>query len=127
MSSNYDASDHPTLFTITGTVLARCWAVVTTGITSTSNTGTLELGTSDDLDAFIATTTIGAGTFVTGDVWASSAGDGDSGQLEYDGTYVLCNGTLIECDVNTNNMTAGVMDVYCQWIPISAGADVVAA
>lgn len=123
----FDVGDHPTLFTVTGTVYARCWAVVATGVTSASDTGTIELGTTDDLDAFIATTTVGSGTLAAGDVWTQSTVEGDSGPLGDDGAYVLCNGTLIECDVNTNNMTAGVMDVYCQWIPVSADGNVVAA
>ena len=123
----FNTGDHPTLFTITGTVLARCWAVITTGVSSSSDGGTIELGTTDDLDAFIGTTSVGSGTLATGDVWCDATVDGDSGQLADDGAWVLCNGTLIECDVNTKDMSAGVMDVYCQWIPVSANADVVAA
>lgn len=123
----FDVADHPTLFTITGTVMARCWAVVTTGITSASNTGTIELGTTDDLDAFIGTTTVGSGTLAAGDVWTNATVTGDSGPIMDDGAYVICDDTLIECDVNTKNMTAGAMTVYCQWIPISLGADCVAA
>ena len=123
----FDTGDHPTMFTITGTVLARCWGVVTTNISSTSNTGTIELGTTDDLDVFIGTTTVGAGTLAAGDVWTNATVGGDSGPIMDDGAYVVCDDTLIECDVNTNDMAGGVMTVYCQWIPISLGADVVAA
>lgn len=127
MSSDYDDADHPTVFTITGTVLARCWATCTTKVVSAGHTGTLELGCTDDLDIFMGTTTIGDGALDAGDVWTNATLTGDSGPMGDDGAYVVCNGTLIECDVNTNNMSAGVLVFYCQWIPLTAGAQVLAA
>lgn len=123
----FDAADHPTAFTVTGTVLARCWGVVTTSVTSTSNTGTLDLGCVDDLDLYISTTTVNATALVAGDSWGCATAASIGVDLDNAGQYSVQTGGVIQFDVNTNNMTAGVMNIYCQWVPISADGNVVAA
>ena len=125
--ASFNAAAHPDCFTVTGSVLCRCHGVVTTSLTSTSDLATLSLGTVDSLQLFIANTTIGASAIVAGDVWCDSTSGTDGAQMPDDGAYFAVTGAVIQFDVNDQNMTGGVMDVYCQWIPMSADGNVVAA
>jgi hypothetical protein len=40
-------------------------------------------------------------------------------------TWVLLNNANITLTIATNSMTAGGMNLYCDWIPVSVGATVV--
>ncbi len=115
-----------TIFTVTGDVLVKCWGVVTTILTSTGGTGTLSLGTPDAVTALIGTTSVNGTILHTVKyIWASTAGAATIYALPGTDSWYAVSGTNIVLTVATNSMTAGGMNIYCQWIPISAGASVV--
>jgi hypothetical protein len=116
-------------FTVTGDVLVRVYATVGTALASTLNNGTLALGVSGNTGACIAATTADGTNFAAGTVWAGDTSPAVKGEALSAGAL---NGVLIKdediiCTVATNSMTAGTMEIYCEWIPLSAGASVVAA
>jgi len=123
MSSGYGTAESPLdLFTVTGTIKARVVAVVGTSVTSTSNTGTLSLGVVGDVGCLLAVQTIDATAFVANDVWTLDQ-DADTPSAESPSLWtVIPNGLSIDLTIATNNMTAGVVTFYIEWIPLSSDA-----
>lgn len=115
-----------TIFTVTGTVLITCAGVVTTPLTSTGNTGTLALGVLGTTGGIIAATTVDATKLHTaGFVWADTSASAKIVALPATSSWFIVSGSNIILTVATNSMTAGGMDIYATWIPLSAGANVV--
>jgi len=127
MSTGFDTTDSPvTMFTITGDVMLQVFGVVQTAITSTSNTGTLSLGNTAAILGFIGTSTVDGSQFVAGDIWNDTTPATDIAVISSDIT-VIGGGADIILTIATNNMTAGAMEMYCLWRPLSSDALVVAA
>lgn len=115
-----------TIFTVTGTVLITCFGVVTTGLTSTSNNGTLSLGVAGTVTTPIGTTTVdGTKLHTAGFVWADTNGNAKIVAMPGTSGWYAVSGSNIILTVATNSMTAGGMNIYALWIPVSSGATVV--
>jgi len=117
------------IFTVTGDVLVRCFGTVQTGITSTADNGTLELGVEDNTAVLIAQTTA-AGTATrldAGDVWVGATSNKKALAVGNADWFIIAGGANIILTVATNSMTAGAATVYCEWIPLSANGDVTPA
>lgn len=115
-----------TLFTVTGTVLCRVYGVVgATQFTSTLNTGTLALGVTGATGALIAATTAdGSVNFVANAAWMDSTPTVTAEVLaSIPHGWVLLTGNII-LTIAVNSMTAGAVVLYCDWIPVTAGASV---
>lgn len=119
------ANSPVTIFTVTGTVLINCAGVVTTPLTSTSNTGTLALGVTGTTTTPISTTTVDGTKLHTANfVWAdTSASSRIVAMPGTSGWYIVSNSNII-LTIATNNMSAGGMDLYAVWLPLSSGASV---
>jgi hypothetical protein len=112
------------LFLVTGDVMARVFATIQTGLTSTGATGTLALGVTGNTGAFIAATTADGTNFPSGSVWTGDTSPTVKAEV-FSGTalnWAPINNTNIIGTVATNSMTAGAMTFYCQWVPLSYGA-----
>lgn len=122
------ANSPVTIFTVTGAILCRVYGVTTTALTSAGpGTGTLALGITGTTGLFIAATTANGSTnFILDGVWVDNAPTVKAKQLPsiIDTWVVLSNANVI-LTVATNNMTAGGMNLYCDWLPLTAGATVV--
>ena len=114
-----------TLWTVTGTILARVYGVVgATAFTSTAGTGTLAIGVAGATGAFIAATTANVTTnFVANAAWIDTT-PAVTAELMASAAWVLCTGNII-LTIATNNMTAGAVVLNLDWIPVTAGATVV--
>jgi len=114
--------DGAAIFTVTGVVIARLLAVCTTSLTG--DTSTLEAGISGDTAIFLPLET--CTTIDAGHIWLN---DGTPAAYYIIGEeeaaadnlpkYIL-NGNDIILTVKTANVTAGVLDFYCIWNPISS-------
>ena len=126
MSSGFGTGDSPVAqFTVTGDVLVRAVGVVTTNMTSTGSTGTISLGTSDAVAALIPAATADGTALQAGDVWFDATSGTDAGALPDDGSWVaIADSANIVMTVATNDITAGGVTVYAQWIPLSSDGDV---
>jgi hypothetical protein len=118
-----------TLFTVTGgeVLITGLWAKVTTAIT-VANTVTVQANP----------TTGDTAVFVTGDLGTTDTAAGTvlGGCKQTDGaTDWQRNGPPIEAIVSTGTVeldstgtdTDGALTVYCTWVPLTAGATLVAA
>lgn len=119
-----------TLFTVDGDVIARVFATVQTGLTSTGTNGTLAIGVTGNTGSFIAATTADGTNFPTGAAWA-----GDTSPTVKSEVFSACalnwapiaGGADIIATIATNSMTAGAITFYCQYIPLTAASRVVPA
>ena len=113
------------IFTVTGTVLVKVFGICTTDLAGASST--VEVGVAGNTAAIIALTT---GTNIdANEIWRS--GTPDVGVVAYTvsniAQFLVANGLNIRGEVKTQNMTGGVIDFYCLFVPISEDGDVVAA
>ncbi len=122
--SGYDTA---AAFTVTGDVLVKCvGAVGATGITSTSGTTTLALGTTESTGSIIAATTIDNSDFAATDVWVDTSPAVDSEAMT-DAWVVVGGGADIILTRSVDDLTAGVLTLYCWWKPLSSTGNVVPA
>lgn len=120
---DHDGTGDPfDIFTVTGVVLARlvahCPATALTGASAT-----LEIGTAKDTAELIAQTT--ATNIIANEIWHDNAPDSSVELSSIAGEYILAQDII--GTVGTANITAGVLDFYCTWIPLSSDGNVVAA
>ncbi len=117
-----------TLFTVTGRVLMQVAAFTTAAFTSTATTGTLALGVTAATTLFMGTTTANGTNFPAGNVpWVGTTAVVGAALQQNTSQWFLNASANVILTVATNNMTAGGIVIYVKWIPLSAGATVVAA
>lgn len=114
------------LFTVTGDVLVRVCASVDVAVTS-GGTPTLEVGVSGNTACLCVQDTVDGTAFDIGDSWSKTIA-ADANGAEIADEYVLVgNGVNIILTASADTITAGDIDFYCEWIPLSSGAAVAAS
>jgi hypothetical protein len=113
---DYDGTGNPTtVFSVTGAVLVKVFAVCTTNLTGTS--ATLTLGTAGAGAAgLIASTT--ATDLIANEIWVDATPTTFVEPVASAGEFIIGNGQDIVLTVGTANVTAGVLEFYCLWKPI---------
>ncbi len=118
-----------TVFTVTGTVLARVYGVIgATAFTSASDLGTVSIGVAGAIQLFLPTSAVtnAVGQFAIGSIWVGAAPTLlGAVPLLANLTWAFVNGTPIIVTIATQSMTAGAITLYCDYVPLSAGASVV--
>jgi len=112
------ASAH-TLFTVTGNCLVNIFAICDSDLTS-GGAATVEVGVVGNTAALIAQTT--ATGIDDGEIWVSASPA--VGVQALPGTFILNDGADIILTVGTTTVTGGVLDFYCTYRPLSAGASI---
>ena len=111
-----------TLFTVTGSVLARTFAICTTALES-GGASTIEVGVTGATAIIIALTT--SADIIANEIWLDASPtvivDALPAQL------IIPNGLDIKQKITDATVTAGLLTYYCIWEPLSSGATVVAA
>lgn len=114
-------------FTVTWDVRVRVFGVVgATGITSTSGATTLSIGTTEDVDWIIAASTVNNTQFAATDVWTDSTPAMDVEAMN-SAWFIVGWGADINLVGSVDDLTAGTLTLYCEWIPLSTWATLVAA
>lgn len=109
-----------TLFTVTGDVIVTLFAVCSESLAGAS--ATIEAGISGNTAALLAQTT--ATDIDAGEIWVDT---GPATVEPIPGDKILTNGADIIETIGTADITDGTITYYCAWVPLSAGASVVAA
>jgi hypothetical protein len=113
------------MFTVTGTVLVQIFGVCQTSLNS-GGVATVELGIAGNTAALIAQTVVT--TVDQYQTWQDAATEANPGAVDLTGrSFVITNGADVILTIATADLTAGIVDFYCLWTPLSAGATVVAA
>jgi len=102
-----------TVFTVTGNVLLSCFAVCDTSIVGA---GTMELGVTGNTAGLIAQIA-NATTLDDGDVWVDADTAVGVGSIPV--AKVLNDGNDVILTIGSADLTAGVVDFYCLWRPLS--------
>lgn len=113
------ATGATTLFTVTGTVALRVFAVCTADLTS-GGAATLEVGVAGNTAAVLAQTT--ATAIDTGEVWV----DTTPATVEALPALQIVSANVVQT-IATTTVTGGALTYYCMWTPISEDGDIVAA
>lgn len=108
-----------TLFTITGNVAIRVFAVCSG--TDLTGSGTLEVGISGNTAAIIAQTA--ATAIDVGEIWYGT----NPPTVGVMPNQLILAGTDIIQTIATDTVTAGTLTYYCLWYPISTNGNVTAA
>lgn len=109
-------------FTVTGQCLVAIIGVVSTTFVGTS--ATLKVGNATTTTRYMPSLT--ATTLVAGSTWDSTGLVTAGTAPKITPAQVAFNGEIIEDLTATANITAGVITYYCFYLPLSAGAKVVA-
>jgi hypothetical protein len=82
--------------------------------------------TGGDTDLYIASTT--AADLIANEIWHDASPTLTAEQIDLTGrSFVVANGQDIDFLISGAAVTAGKINLYCIWSPLSAGASVVAA
>jgi hypothetical protein len=121
---DHDGTGDPfDIFTVTGTVKVKVYAICTTNLAGASST--LEVGTATTTAGIIAQTT---GTDIdAGEIWHDASPDAQVEAASVVAEKIVANGADIVGTVGTANITAGVIKFICLWKPVSTDGNVVAA
>ena len=110
------------LFTVTGSVIARTFAICTTALES-GGVATIEVGVTGETPIIIALTT--ATAIIANEIWLDASPTVIVDALP--AYQIIPNGLDIKQKITDATITAGVLTYYCIWEPLSSGATVVAA
>jgi len=112
-----------TLFTVTGDVIMKVFGICKTSLAGA--TATLEVGVSGNTAVYIAQTT--ATDIDINEIWHDATPDATIEDSSVATGFIVSNGQDVIQTVGTANITAGVIDYYCFWRPMSADAQVTPA
>jgi len=115
-----------TIFTVTGAVKVKLYAICTTGLTPAVAGATVSLGIVGTVAQFIAATL--AADLLTGEIWCDAT---PTTLVEADATaglakVVIGDGADIIIDVAVQAITSGVIEFMCEFEPITSNGNVVA-
>lgn len=113
------ATGSTTLFTVTGDVLVRVFAVCSEDLDS-DGAATIEVGITGNTAGIIALTT--ATTIDDGEIWK----DATPATIITVPTAQVLNGTDIKQKITDATIKDGILTYYCLWNPISSDGNVVA-
>lgn len=113
-----------TIFTVTGDVIVQVFGIC--DVAYTGATSTIELGVSGNTAVLIAQTT--GANLIANEIWFDSTPTTTIEQIDVMGTrnFVIANGQDIILTIGTADATAGDIDFYCLWRPLSADGNVTA-
>jgi len=121
---DHDGTGDPfDIFTVTGTVRAKVFAICTTNLAGAS--ATLEVGTAGTTAGIIAQTT--ATDIDAGEIWHDASPDAQVEAASVATENIIANGADIVGTCGTANITAGVIKFICLWKPVSTDGNVTAA
>jgi len=115
------------LFTVTGDILARCAASVDVAVTSTSGTTTLEVGVAGATACLLVQDAADNTAFDVGDSWTLNTAPDTNGAALTTDWVVIGNGATIILTGSVDDITAGEVDFYLQYIPLTTNGAVAAA
>ena len=128
MSSGYGTGDSPvTLFTVTGDVICKVVAAVSTALTSDLSGGTLEVGVAGNTAILLAQATANGTSLAVGTSWTDATPTQKGDVVSVTADVVIANGENIILTIATSNITGGVINFYCVYTPLSTTGNIVAA
>lgn len=132
VSSDYDfaadtgAQAAYTVFTVTGNVLIHALFGICEDAFTSGGAAKIELGIVGNTAVFVAQTT--ATDLIANEIWYAAAPATTLEQIDLTTlSFVVTNGTDVSFLVSAVDLTAGKVNLYCVWSPLSADGNIVAA
>ena len=114
-----------TIFTVTGDVIVRVFGVCDVALTS-GGVATIELGVSGNTAVLLAQAT--ATDLILNEIWHDASPTTTVEQVNLTGRdFIVTGGQDVILTIGTADLTAGDVDFYALWIPLSTDGNVVAA
>jgi len=116
-----------TIFTVTGDVLMQVFGICDVALVQAAPTATIELGVSGNTAVLIAQTT--ANTLIADEIWYDSTPTATVEQVDVVGArqFIIANGQDVILTIAAQALTAGDIDFYAIWRPLSSDGLVVPA
>lgn len=114
-----------TIFTVTGRVELIVFGICNIALTS-GGAATIELGVAGNTAVFVAQTTGTA--LIANEIWQDSTPTTTVEAIDLAGTktFIVTNSQNVIFTIGTTTLTAGDIDFYALWRPLSSTANVVA-
>lgn len=134
-AGNYNVTDDGgtqaafTIFTVTGDVLLQVWGICNIQPAVATGTPTIELGVSGDTNAYIAQI-VNAVDLIANEVWLDATPQLTQEILDpaaIPRTWIVANGQDTIMTLGGADLTAGDIDFYALWRPLSSNGLVVPA
>ena len=115
-----------TVFTVTGNVLIHSIFGVCEDAFTSGGVAKIELGVSGNTAVLVAQPT--ATELIANEIWYDAAPTTTIEQIDLTAlSFVVANGQDVDFLVSAADLTAGKVNLYCIWSPLSAGSGIVAA
>lgn len=128
----YDFADdggavgHVVMFEVTGDVMVKVVGVCETSVTEDAATSNMSLGTEDEAAVLIASTP--SEDLDVNEIWHDATPTDVAEKVDlYGEAAFISNGADIRFTIADQAITAGKINFYCFWKPLSEGAAVVPA
>jgi hypothetical protein len=121
------ATDEYDIFTVTGDVMVRVIGVCETSVTDAAGASRLQVGVTGATTALLAQIT--GPDLVAGEIWHDATPTTEIEKIDISGSHtaVITGGQDIVMEISGAAVTAGLINFYCYFMPLSADGDVVAA
>ena len=117
---------HVDIFTVTGDVMAKVIGVCETTVTEGAATSNMSLGTEDDPAVLIPSTP--SATLEAEEIWHDATPAEKAEKVDiYGETAFITNGQDIRLTIADEDISAGKINFYCFWKPLSPNGNVAAA
>ena len=115
-----------TVFTVTGEVLIHALFGICEDAFTSGGAATIELGVSGNTAVFIAQST--ATDLIANEIWIDATPSTTVEQIDLTGlSFVVANGQDVSFLIGAFDLTAGKVNLYCVWSPLSTNGQLVAA
>ena len=122
---NATATGQHTVFTVTGDVALRLFAICKTAVVTVGGVGTCSLGIATDVAAIIPVTSGDA--LLANEIWHDASPDSPLENLSVARSLILSNGQDVTLDLLVAAFTSGVIRFYYTFKPFSNDGRVVPA
>lgn len=123
---DHDGTGDPAdLFTVTGTVIIQLLAVCTTNLTFDANAA-IEVGIGGGSE-IIVTSDQTVSALIAQEIWHDATPDSEIELMTVLKEFIITDGNDIQLDTTVANVTAGVIEFTCFWIPISTDGNIISA
>lgn len=113
-----------TIFTVTGDVVMKVFGVCDVAVTS-GGAATIELGVSGNTAVLIAQAT--ATDLILNEIWHDASPTTTVEQIDPTGReFIIAGGQDVILTIATADLTAGDIDFYALWVPLSTDGNIVA-
>lgn len=113
-----------TVFTLTGTVKVKIYAICTTNVTHAADAA-ISLGITGNTAGIIALTDLTVQEMIAEEIWHDATPDKEIELTSVGKEFIITDGNNIILTVAVADVNTGVIEFICEWKPLSSDGNVV--